>query len=218
MAAGPRSSSARRGGAPSGPSHRPAPPEPVRPGRSTLGGWPWAGTPVRSLSRDPAELDRIRASPDQVPRLHVALALDRDGSARLADELVLDQLLRGSGDLDAVGRPLRLHAARGIDRVTPQVIQEALAADDAGNDGTRVDADPKLQTEIPDVRARSCGIDHVEGKRCKGLGVIWSRRRHARGDHVAVADGLELLYAISVRERVKVAEQPIEHADDFGGR
>ena len=50
-------------------------------------------------------------SRDEVPSLHIALALDGDGAAVLAVELVLEELVGGAGDLDAVGRALGLHAA-----------------------------------------------------------------------------------------------------------
>ena len=48
--------------------------------------------------------------------------------------------------------------------------------------------------------------------------MIRAGRGHARGDHVAVADGLDLLDAVALGENVEVAEQVVEHADDFGRR
>ena len=49
-------------------------------------------------------------------------------------------------------------------------------------------------------------------------GMVRPRHRDAGGDHVGVADGLDLLQAEALGERVEVAEQPIEQADDFGRR
>src|SRR4029453_15321639 len=51
----------------------------------------------------------MNAATDQVPNLDLALALDRNRSPRLADELVREQLFRRSGDLDPTGRSVRLH-------------------------------------------------------------------------------------------------------------
>ena len=55
--------------------------------------------------RDCSRFGGLRGSPpDQVPRLHVALALDRDGAARLELELVAEQLVGRARDLDPPGR------------------------------------------------------------------------------------------------------------------
>src|SRR5204862_7959692 len=75
----------------------------------------------------------IRSATDEVPGLDLALALDRDRPPRLADEIVLEQLLRCPGDLDPPRGPVRLHPTRGIDRVAPEVVQEPLPADYAGH-------------------------------------------------------------------------------------
>jgi hypothetical protein len=48
--------------------------------------------------------------------------------------------------------------------------------------------------------------------------VVGARRRDAGGDHVAVADGLDLLERVAFRELVEVAEQAIEVANHLGGR
>src|SRR5207302_2306397 len=116
-------------------------------------------------------------------------------AAALALEVVPEELVSCVGDLDPVRRALRLHPARDVDRVTPEVVQEPLPADDAGDDRARVDPDAQLEPEVADAIARSGGLDHVEGEEGKDPGVVGSRVGDARGDHVAVADGLDLLEA-----------------------
>src|SRR3989337_1098701 len=45
----------------------------------------------------------------EIPGLDITFALDGDGAAVLAFELVLDELVGGAGDLDAVGQALGPH-------------------------------------------------------------------------------------------------------------
>ena len=61
-------------------------------------------------------------------------------------------------------------------------------------------------------------VEHVQGHQGERAGVIRARRRNAGGDHVAVADRLDLLEPVSLGQGVEVAEQVVEHADDLGRR
>ena len=79
-------------------------------------------------------LPPVRPCPDEVPGLHRALPLDLDRPTLRADELVLQQIVRRTGDLDLPRRPVRLHPARRVHRVAPQVVQEPLRADHPGDD------------------------------------------------------------------------------------
>src|SRR4029079_7011282 len=88
----------------------------------------------------------------EIPRLDLAFPLDRDPPARHALELVPDELVGRVGDLDPPGRPVRFHAARGVHRVTPEVVEEPLAPDHAGHD--RAGVDPDAEREPP---LRRCG-------------------------------------------------------------
>ena len=116
------------------------------------------------------------------------------------------------------GRALRLHPARGVHGVAPQVVEEPLAADDAGDDRAGVDADAELEAEVADGAAGRVAVDHVERQERQRPGVVGPRVRDARGDHVGVADRLDLLEAVALGERVEVAEQSVEQADDLGRR
>src|SRR5262245_66393364 len=94
--------------------------------------------------------DGVGSPTDEVPRLQVAFALHRDRPPRLVDELVLEQLLRRAGDLDPSRAPVRLHAARGVHGVPPEVVQESLPADHARHNRARVDSDAQLEAEMSD--------------------------------------------------------------------
>ena len=74
------------------------------------------------------------------------------------------------------------------------------------------------QPEVPDAVARAHRVEHVERHQRQRPGVVGARRRNARGDHVAVADRLDLLEPVPLGEHVEVAEQVVEDADDLGRR
>ena len=46
--------------------------------------------------------------------------------------------------------------------------------------------------------------------------MIEARRRHAGGDHVAVADSLDLLEPVTLGQQIEVGEQAVEHAHHLG--
>ena len=56
---------------------------------------------------------------ENVPDLHLALALDMDGALRFADEVILDKFVGGFRDLNAAARAMRLHPAGRVHRVAP---------------------------------------------------------------------------------------------------
>ena len=114
------------------------------------------------------------------------------------------------------GVPCGFHPTRHVHRVAPEVVQEALASDDAGHDRPRVDADPELEAQMADRVIRSHGLAHVEGHERHDLGVIGAGRRHARRDHVGIADRLDLLDVVALGQEVEVREQVVEETDDLG--
>src|SRR6476620_623226 len=105
------------------------------------------------LSTD-TPLEVLGSPTDQVPRLHLGLALERDDSPLLADEGVVEQVLRGTLDLDPAGGSVRLHATRRVHGVAPEVVEESLATDHPGDDGARVDPDAQLEPEVTDLLRR----------------------------------------------------------------
>jgi hypothetical protein len=71
---------------------------------------------------------------------------------------------------------------------------------------------------MADVVARTHDFDHVERHQRKRTRVIGPWRWNARGDHVAIADRLDLLEAVALGKAVEVAEQVVEHADHLRRR
>src|SRR5262245_25670755 len=96
-----------------------------RPGASrTRGGW---------LRRDRRDGHRRPLADDEV-RLHPSLALDLDRVARLELEHGRQERLGRRGHVNAPWHAVRLHAARRVHGVAPQVVDELLLADDTGDD------------------------------------------------------------------------------------
>src|SRR5436189_3211243 len=91
-------------------------------------------------------------------RSHPPLALDVDDAALLELEPLRQPGSRAVRDMDGTGDSLRLHPARRVDRVTPQVVAELLDADHARHDGTDVDSDPELDP----AQGSSCSV-HGQG-------------------------------------------------------
>src|SRR5439155_3981498 len=113
--------------------------------RNSMGaqGYPLSGTPFSSRSPTPGACTTFRAGADEVPGLHLALALDGDRSPPPALELVLQQLVGRARDLDLARDAVGFHAARRVHCVAVKVVEEALGPDHARDDGSGVDADPK---------------------------------------------------------------------------
>ena len=80
--------------------------------------------------------------------------------------------------------------------------------------GPRVDADADAERLAAARRDLGDDVEHVERHLGDRLGVIGARLRQPAGDHVAVADRLDLLEAVLLGEVVERAEQLVEHADD----
>src|SRR5215831_11386305 len=83
-----------------------------------------SGSRYRLRRPNPLRMSRgfageIHPATDEVPGLDLAFSLERDRPSPLADELVLEQFLRRSGDLDPAWGPVGLHATRRVHRVAP---------------------------------------------------------------------------------------------------
>src|SRR5262245_33007047 len=85
----------------------------------------------------------LRWTTVNVPGLHFAFPLYIQRAARLTDKIVLDKFVGGAGNLNRSVAAVRFHAAGGVDGVTPQIVTELLATDDARHYRSGVDADPE---------------------------------------------------------------------------
>src|SRR5437667_4117243 len=72
---------------------------------------------------------------------HWSFALDVHGVAPAEFVAVSKALVGPLGDLNGAGLGVGFHAAGGIDRVAPEVVDELGPADPPGDDRSRVDAD-----------------------------------------------------------------------------
>src|SRR5688500_7529543 len=99
---------------------------------------------------------------DEEPRAHRALPLHVDRPARLALEVVADELVRRFAEVDPPWHAVRLHPARGVHGIAPDIEHELSQTDDPAHAGAAVDADPEVgavltcRAELVDARA------HVE--------------------------------------------------------
>src|SRR5262245_6418919 len=108
-------------------------------------------------------LDGGSVGADKRPGLDLALSLHVDEAAWLGLEVVREQLPGRAGALDRVRRPVRLHSARDVDGVAPEVVEEASPPDHSGDD--RAGADPDAKPEVVRARlrqARSRAFAHLE--------------------------------------------------------
>src|SRR5262249_29129677 len=137
----------------------------------------------------------------QEVRLELALALDRDGAARLEAVGGGEARVDLGGDVDGAGGAVRLHAARRVHGVAPQVVDELALADHARDDGAGVDADADAER----LAARDRGA-HLERGGGDGGGVIVAARGDAADHHVRVADRLDLLEPVAVGDLVELGE------------
>ena len=80
----------------------------------------------------------------QEVRLHRALALQIDLSASLEVESIAQFLRHAFGDMNPAGQGRCLQPACQVDRISPDVVNELVAADDAGDGPSSMDADPDL--------------------------------------------------------------------------
>ena len=74
----------------------------------------------------------------------LALALDRDGPSRFADELVQNQFVGCSRDVDPTWDAVRFHSGSSVDGVSPYVVLELVGPDDATYNGPRADANTEI--------------------------------------------------------------------------
>src|SRR5271166_4649907 len=147
-----------------------------------------------------------------VPGFDGTCPLDLDRPASLAIEFIADKIERIARDVNDAALAVRLHAAGHIDRLAPKVVDEFSAADDARDHRAGVDADTKGQSSPAKGPRAALGL-HIEREVHQSLGMINARAWHPRGDHVTVADRLDLLQVVLVDEIVEALEHVVEQVD-----
>src|SRR5207247_2653426 len=94
---------------------------------------------------DRGVLEPSHGRPEQKERLRPPPPLELDRAARLDREAAGERALGRAGDVDAAGAAARFQAARNVHGVAPDVVDELVPADDAGDDRAGVDADAELE-------------------------------------------------------------------------
>src|SRR5712691_9834283 len=92
----------------------------------------------------PRTLDVGVAFAEEKPRAHRTLPLHLDRTARLAVELVADELVRRVTQVDPPRHAVRLHPARRVHGIAPDVEHELPQTDDPADAGPAVHADPEV--------------------------------------------------------------------------
>src|ERR1700756_4755472 len=146
----------------------------------------------------------------QQPGFDFALALDLDHAAGFELVTVLEAFVDGARDLNLSGHAGRLHAACEVYGVSPEVVDEFGGSDNAGDNGTGVDADAKLEVEAFFRGVSTSRFRHAECHAGHAVGVIGAWTRESADGHVAVADGFDFLDAQLLSGFVIQAEKAIE--------
>src|SRR6202048_4844760 len=101
--------------------------------------------PSRARAASDAPRRCARLDPAQEKRLQFAFALHVNAAAWLQREGT-DEVAGGIlGNMDSIGQRIGLEPAGDIYSIAPHVVDKAVHADDAGNHGTGMYADPDLQ-------------------------------------------------------------------------
>src|SRR3984957_2784162 len=149
---------------------------------------------------------------NHTPHVHFACAFHLDGSGGFAVELSADQIVSAARDLDRPALPMGFHAARQVHRVAPEIVDELLAADDASDHRSGIDADAEPKRHAAECPARH-GFAHVESELHQSERVVGPLARRPGGDHIAVADRLDLLEAVLFDQVVEDGENLVEEID-----
>ena len=97
------------------------------------------------------------------------------------------------------------HPACSVDDITPQVIREFVGPYDAGDDWSRIDADP--QADVVPVKLVVLGVvADPQSQFSNGVGVTGTVCGHPGGDHVCIAHGFDLLQTQVFNEFIELGE------------
>uniref|UniRef100_A0A182J3C9 Uncharacterized protein n=1 Tax=Anopheles atroparvus TaxID=41427 RepID=A0A182J3C9_ANOAO len=162
----------------------------------------------------------VQEAAEQIVHFHVVLTLDVHAAAPLEVVALAEHRYAVAADLDSAGHAGRVHAARDVHRVAPDVVVQLAGADHAGRHVAEVVADAHDQVELEQVAVeRFHHLLHGEGEveqRVQVLVVLTPAARVETGrGHERAADRLDLLHAAELgpgEQLVEVADQLVQHA------
>src|SRR3984957_7033185 len=163
----------------------------------------WAGTPLTTMRRRPA---------GYIPGFDPTDPFDLNRPTGLAIEMFTDKVEGIARDLDDAAGAVGFHAACHIDRLTPQVVDEFAAADDARDHRAGVDADAEGEPSATEGPLADLFL-HIQCEVDQRFSVIHPLAWHACSDHVTVADRLDLLQLVLVDKIVEALEYFVEQID-----
>src|SRR5262245_49165635 len=147
-----------------------------------------------------------RAFTEQPVRGHRALALDLDRAALFAVERLRQRLAKVLRDVHSPRLAVALEPRGDVDGVAPDVVRELGPADHARHDRATVDPDAHVELGLELLAQRVQRRDHFQGRARRADGVVRLGQRQAGRGHVGVADRLDLLEAVLVRQPVELGE------------
>jgi hypothetical protein len=113
-------------------------------------------------------------------------------------------------NLNSASQAARLHATRNDYCVAPQIVDELVLANDAGDDRTAIDPGPHLQViAIPSVKVCQY-LKHIQSGVCSPCRVSSHGLGNARNRHVAIANGFDLLEAAGIGDGIELRKNFIE--------
>ena len=107
---------------------------------------------------------------------------------------------------------MRLQSARGVNRVTPEVISELALPYYTSDQRSCVNSDPELK--LMTIVSRCIRV--VTDAKCKigdCFDVIRPGDGHPRGDHILISDGFDFLEAEGANKPVQISEHSAQQRD-----
>src|ERR1700704_5967573 len=141
--------------------------------------------------------------------IHRASTLEFNRSSRIEGKSSLQSFEHRFADVSPTGRALRFKPACRVHRITPDVVNELADANDAGNDAPGLQSD--AQTEAAELAIQLADVFvHRQGHSGHSGEMIRILLDQATGDHVAVANGLDLFQLVVVGEFIKPGENTVQ--------
>src|SRR5262249_44937346 len=157
---------------------------------------------------------RRSCSAHEKVRLHRALTFDVQWPARLKLKVVAKQVICFSRDVNTAGSAETFHTARGIHRVAPDIVDEFVRANHAGNDRPNMNPNPDFQIDAQTGAHALYDVQHLDRECGHSVRVVRQRLGQPAGDHIGVADGLDFFEPLLLDGDVEALEYGGQYFQD----